>query len=252
MATPRIIAVIPARYASTRFPGKPLYRLAGKPMILWVIERARAVKQITAVYAATDDQRIFDAVVAGGGQAIMTSDRARSGSDRIAEAIANLEADVIVNLQGDEPLLRPETIEAAIEKLLEDAECDVSTTCVEIRTRREFENPNNVKVVMARDGQALYFSRSPIPSPARRQESDLCDGRLFGYKHQGLYIYRREALLAFSQLEAGALEEIEKLEQLRYLEHGYKIKVAVTPYDSPGVDMPEDAEEVERKLVAGK
>jgi len=249
MSPERVVAVIPARYASTRFPGKPLCPLAGKPMVLWVVERARAAKAVDEVYVATDDRRIFDAVEKGGGRAIMTSDKARSGSDRIAEAVAAMDCGVIVNLQGDEPLMSPETIDAAVAALLSDPACAVATACVEIRSRADFESPHNVKVVFDCQGHALYFTRSMVPSPARRPAGELEEGRLFGYKHQGMYVYRKEALMAYTRLPAGTLEEIEKLEQLRYLENGYRIKVVVTPHDSPGVDTPEDVAAVEQRLV---
>lgn len=249
MPPQRVIAVIPARYDSTRFPGKPLALLAGKPMIQWVIARARACVEIDDVYVATDDQRIFDAVIAGGARAVMTSREAHSGTDRIAEAVADMKVDAVVDIQGDEPLLRPETIGAAVRALLQDPSCDVSTTCVEIRSRAEFESPHNVKVVFDSSGAALYFSRSPIPSPARRPAEALADGQLIGHKHQGLYVFRKRALMAYTRMGAGKLEDIEKLEQLRFLENGRRIKVVVTPYDSPGVDTPEDVAEVERRLL---
>lgn len=251
MSSDRVIVVIPARYASTRFPGKPLHPLAGKPMIQWVIERAQACETVDDVLVATDDLRILEAVNAVGAKGVMTSESARSGTDRIAEAIADDDAGVIVDIQGDEPLLRPETIDSAVRALLDDASCDVSTTCVELRSRDAFESPHNVKVVFGAEGHALYFSRSPIPSSARRPDKELVDGRLFGHKHQGLYVFRREALMAYTEMSSGVLEDIEKLEQLRFLEQGYRIKVVVTPHDSPGVDTPEDVEEVEARLLAG-
>ncbi len=250
MATQRIVTVIPARYASTRFPGKPLHPIAGKPLIQWVYEHARAVSIINEVFVATDDTRIYNAVLAFGGRAVMTSDRARSGSDRIAEAVTDMDCDIIVNLQGDEPLMRPETIERALRELLEDPYCQVATACVEIRLRSDFESPHNVKVVFDRNNDALYFSRSPIPSPIRRPDEDLKDGCLLGYKHLGMYVYRKPALMMFSHLPMGRWEDIEKLEQLRYIENGERIRVVVTKHDSPGVDTPEEVEPVETLLRA--
>jgi len=248
MSKERVIAVIPARYASTRFPGKPLVPLAGRHMIQWVVACAEAASTVQDVFVATDDRRIFDAVTSQGGKAIMTSAQARSGTDRIAEAVADMAVDVIVNIQGDEPLMRPETINVATRALLADPDCDVSTTCVELRARSEFESPHNVKVVFDARGRALYFSRSPIPSLARRDAEAVADGQLLGYKHQGLYVFRKPALMAYAKMAAGVLEGAEKLEQLRFLENGYRINVVVTPYDSPGVDTPDDLAEVERRL----
>jgi 3-deoxy-manno-octulosonate cytidylyltransferase (CMP-KDO synthetase) len=250
MPNSRVVAVIPARFESTRFPGKPLAPIAGKPMILWVIERARAASTVDEVFIATDDQRIYDAVIASGAKAVMTSREARSGTDRIAEAVARMDIEAVVDIQGDEPLINPDTIDAAVRALLDDPQCAVSTSCVELRMRAEFESPHNVKVVFAPDGAALYFSRSPIPSPARRPPAELADGQLLGHKHQGLYVFRKSALMAYSKMPSGRLEEIEKLEQLRFLENGYRINVVVTPHDSPGVDTPEDVPDVERRLMA--
>lgn len=245
-----IVAVIPARYGSVRFPGKPLHVIAGKPLIQWVVERAQAAERVDRVLVATDDRRIFDAVAAMGGEAVMTSEAARSGSDRIAEAVADMDCEAVVNIQGDEPLMSPATIDLALEALLSDPDCQVATSCVEIHLRRDFDSPHNVKVVFDRQGYALYFSRSPLPSPARRPEDEPAEGPLFGYKHQGMYVYRKPALMAFSELPMGRWEDIEKLEQLRYLENGYRIRVVVAAEDSPGVDTPEDAVEVERLLLA--
>ena len=247
----RAVAVIPARYASSRFPGKPLFPIAGKPLILHVLENAQAASLVDQVLVATDDQRIFDVVTGHGGKAVMTSDRAKSGSDRVAEAIEDVACDIVVNIQGDEPLMRPETIDAALDAILRDRGCQVSTSCVEIRTREEFESPHNVKVVFDKAGYALYFSRAPIPSAARRGEEPGDSEGPLGHKHQGLYVYRKAALLAYARLPQGKLERFEKLEQLRYLENGYRIRVVVTDYDSPGVDTPQDARIVEHLLATG-
>lgn len=245
----KIVCVIPARYGSTRFPGKALAELGGKPLIQWVYERAVEAKRIDEVYVATDDERIAKAVRGFGGTAIMTSRECKTGSDRIAEALRQIAGEIVVNVQGDEPLIEPTSIDRSIQGLIESPECMVSTTAVAIRDIKEFESPNVVKVVFDREGVALYFSRSPIPSPARR-ELKPGSTEVLGYKHLGLYVYRRSALERFAQMPPGRLEEIEKLEQLRFLESGMKIKVVVTEFDSPGIDTPEELEALRRKLFA--
>ena len=165
----KVVCVIPARYGSTRFPGKPLAELGGKPLIQWVYERATKSKKISKVYVATDDERIAGVVRGFGGNAIMTSPECRTGSDRVAEAISQIDAEIVVNLQGDEPLIDPQSIDLSIQGLIDSPACMVSTTAVAIRDIKEFESPNVVKVVFDREGIALYFSRSPIPSIARRE-----------------------------------------------------------------------------------
>ncbi len=250
---PRVTAIIPARYASTRLPGKPLVDIAGKPMIVLVAERARQVAAINRVIVATDDQRVFDAVTAHNLEVMMTSPDHRTGTDRLAEVAAKLDADIIVNVQGDEPLIEPATIEAAIAPLLTDTSIVMSTTAEPIESAEDLTNPNVVKVVTDADGFALYFSRSPIPFPrtvvqqygsieaAIAAEPDL----LKQYsKHTGMYVYRRAFLLDYAKLPATPLEQLELLEQLRALEHGYRIKVACVAHRSIGVDTPEDLERV--------
>lgn len=243
-------AIIPARYASTRLPGKPLADIGGKPLIQHVVERAQACSKIDRVVVATDDQRIADAVLDFGGEALMTSDQCHSGSDRIAETLDRVECDLIVNIQGDEPMIATDTVDQAVEAIELDLECRVSTAAVPIHEREEFESPHAVKVVLDENGYALYFSRSPIPSRSRVKPKATRDGTrpVWGMKHLGLYVYRRQVLLDYVAWPPSRLEQIEKLEQLRFLEHGYKIRVVETPHDSVGVDTSEDLERVRTLL----
>jgi len=273
------IAIIPARYGSTRFPGKPLADLCGKPLIAHVVGRAREARRVDDVIVATDDERILRAVEAHGGRAVMTSPDCASGSDRIAKVAAKLpQAALIVNVQGDEPLMPPEVIDRAIAALESDPECAVSTAMIRITNEADYLSPHVVKVVCDREGRALYFSRSPLPNLTRASEeekqtygaqfgagasdasdrsdrSDRSDGSdgsdtppapFWGFKHFGLYVYRREALLKFVGMEPSALERIERLEQLRFLENGMRIRVVETTLDSIGVDTPEDLERARR------
>ncbi|HEX8947474.1 MAG TPA: 3-deoxy-manno-octulosonate cytidylyltransferase [Dissulfurispiraceae bacterium] len=244
------IVIIPSRFASTRFPGKPLCPLFGKPIIQHVYEKARGARLIQGTFVATDDRRIFDAVVGFGGKAIMTSSDHQSGTDRIAEAVMHLDAeefklgnsDVVVNVQGDEPMIHPSMVDAVVE-LMEDPRASIGTLSKRIEHEEDAADPNVVKVVSNGDGFALYFSRAPIPYHRGGDSKP----RQF-YKHIGIYAYRKEALLAFSKLLPTGLEGIEKLEQLRALEHGFKIKVKETPFDTIGVDTPRDLERVEKCL----
>jgi 3-deoxy-manno-octulosonate cytidylyltransferase (CMP-KDO synthetase) len=252
-----VTAIIPARYASSRLPGKPLLELMGKPMILHVVERARAVKAIGRVIVATDDERILTAVNGAGAEAWMTSPHHQTGTDRLAEVAAQLDSDIIVNVQGDEPFIEPATIEAALQPLLDDASLEMATTSEPLDTAEDVLNPNVVKVVTDRAGFACYFSRQPIPFPradvqahgslaaALEARPELL--RLYA-KHTGLYVYRREFLLRFATLEPTPLERTEALEQLRALEHGYRIRVIPAVHSSLGVDTPEDWEKASRLL----
>lgn len=245
----RVTAVIPARYASTRFPGKPLADLCGKPMIQWVCEGAARCSLVDQVIVATDDLRIAETVAAFGGTVVMTRADHPTGTDRLAEVAAGLASDLIVNVQGDEPLIDPLMIEAAVRPLLADATIPMGTLKTPLTSLEEFHNPNVVKVVTDRQGFALYFSRAPIPHP--RDFATQLPSRwreLATAKHVGLYVYRREFLLAFQQLPSTPLEEQEKLEQLRALEHGFRIFVAETALGVQGVDTPEDLERV-RQLI---
>ncbi|NOY54129.1 MAG: 3-deoxy-manno-octulosonate cytidylyltransferase [Deltaproteobacteria bacterium] len=239
-----VVAVIPARYASTRFPGKPLAMIGEKPMIRWVYERVQRASRVDRVIVATDDERILEAVRAFGGEAVMTSGEHPSGTDRIAEAALGLDAEIIVNVQGDEPLIRGDVIDACIRPLQEGAQEPVVTPCVRIRSLQDLRNPDVVKVVKSPAGRALYFSRFPIPFDRGRKIDEDCLSELSFWKHLGLYAYRRDFLLQYSRMAPSPLEKREKLEQLRILENGYTIRVEETDYDSVGVDSPEDLEKI--------
>jgi 3-deoxy-manno-octulosonate cytidylyltransferase (CMP-KDO synthetase) len=246
----RVVAVIPARFASQRFPGKPLASIAGRPMIVHVLERARRATLVDEVLVATDDERIAAAVRNAGGKAVMTPASLRSGSDRIAYAVRSLpEADLIVNVQGDEPLLEPVMIDEAVRVLLDDPAVDVGTLVRAVASDAELENPALPKVVLDRRGYCLYFSRSVIPFGRDHAFSEWRSMHTY-YKHVGLYVYRRAFLLQYAALPQTPLELTEKLEQLRILEHGFRIKAAITTHDSVPVDTPADLERV-RLLIHG-
>ncbi len=238
------MAIIPARFDSTRFPGKPLAPLKGKIMIQHVYERVLKANLVNEVLVATDDKRIFDAVEAFGGKAVMTSDMHKSGSDRIAEAVEGIDCDVVVNVQGDEPFIEPQMIDDVIELLYNDDKASMSTLAKRIKDVEELRSPNVVKVVMDCDGFALYFSRFPIPYN-RDEWNGLDDISLKEnmppvFKHIGIYGFRKKELMAFSSMPGTMLESIEKLEQLRALETGMKIKVKETEFETVGIDTPED------------
>lgn len=226
--------------AATRFPGKPLADIGGKPMIQWVYERASLAKRVERVLVATCDQIIVDAVRAFGGETVMTSDKHRSGTDRLAEAAAGLDVDIIVNVQGDEPLIDPDSIDKVVEPLLENA-APMSSLMVAIDPESA-KDPNLVKVVVDIDNHALYFSRSPIP-----YERNPIRGRSI-YGHVGLYAYTKDFLLKFASLEPTPLEKAESLEQLRVLEHGYCIKMVEIAERPMGVDTEEDLKKVNEEL----
>ena len=239
-----VIAVIPARYASTRLPGKPLAPIAGQPMIQHVYERARRAARVNRTIVATDDERIVAAVQALGGEAMMTRGNHTSGTERMAEVAERIEAGIYVNVQGDEPLIEPAAIDAAVAVFAElDSRVRVSTLCTPIRRAEDLANPHVVKVVCDAQGNALYFSRAPIPWV--RDPGDVAVGSSPHFKHLGLYAFRRETLLEFPKLPPGKLERLEKLEQLRLLENGIPIRVVETPHDSISVDTPEDLARVE-------
>lgn len=252
-----VTAIIPARFASSRLPGKPLLELGGQPMILHVIARAKAVRAIQRVIVATDDERILAAVQNAGEEAWLTATTHQTGTDRLAEVAAQLDSDIIVNVQGDEPFIEPSTIEAALQPLLEDAALVMATTCEPLDAAADVLNPNVVKVVRDEAGFALYFSRQPIPFPraevlahgslaaALAAQPELL--RLYA-KHTGLYVYRREFLLHFARLAPTALERIEALEQLRALAHGYRIRVVQTAHRSLGIDTLADWEKARTLL----
>lgn len=242
----RVAAVVPARFASTRLPGKPLADICGKPMVQRVYERAAEAPEICQVIVATDDRRVAEAVELFGGHVMMTRADHPSGTDRLAEVAASLDCDVIVNVQGDEPLLPPGMI-AEVVAPFADPVVQMTTLRRPFDDPAEAADPNVVKVVVDRHGDALYFSRLPIPY-GRSTPGHLVAGIVS--KHIGLYAYRRPFLLHVASLSQTPLEQAEALEQLRVLEHGYRIRVAVTKHDSRGVDTPADLEHV-RRLVAG-
>lgn len=228
--------VIPARYASSRLPAKPLLRDTGKYLIQHVYERACASNARHAI-VATDDERIFDAVRGFGGNVVMTRADHPSGTDRVAEVAENLDAEIIVNLQGDEPLIEPATLDLLPRLLAENPDAQMATLAVPITSLRTWYDPNCVKVVCDNRGRALYFSRSPIPYP-REGRPDFSGGQFM--QHLGLYAYRREFLLELAKLPPEPLETTEKLEQLRVLSLGYRIQVGMVPHAHRGVDTPED------------
>jgi len=230
----KIIGIIPARYASTRFPGKALTLINGKPMIQHVWENASKSKFLEKVIVATDDKRIYNAVVDFGGNVEMTLSKHKSGTDRIGEIAKWLVCDIVVNIQGDEPFINPGNIDMAVKPLTENSKLNVSTLCFKIMDKNEIDNPNIVKVIFDKAGFVLYFSRNPIPY--NRDNIKYINY----YKHIGLYVYRREYLLKLIKLKQTPSEKAEQLEQLRILENGEKIKVVETKIDSVSVDTEED------------
>jgi 3-deoxy-manno-octulosonate cytidylyltransferase (CMP-KDO synthetase) len=256
----KAVAIIPARYDSVRLPGKALLEIAGKPMICWVVERALAARNVSRSIVATDDERILEAVRSAGYEAVMTRAVHASGMDRIAEVAASLaDVDIVVNVQGDEPLISPLTIDRAIDALIGDDGAGIATTWEHMESVADVLNPDVVKVVVDDHDVAIYFSRSPVPYPrdAAREhgsiEAALSNepSLLAGFrKHTGLYVYRRDVLLEFAQWPQSELERLESLEQLRALEHGVKIKAIKASTSSIGVDTIEDLERV-RSIVKG-
>jgi len=242
----KIIGIIPARYGSTRLEGKPLMDICGKPMIQHVVEAAQKARLLAGVIVATDDQRIVRAVESFGGKASLTSVDHKTGTDRVAEVAANLDADVVVNIQGDEPLLNPAMIDEVTEPFLNDPALPMCTMCTPILEEEKLNSPHVVKVVFNQDGYALYFSRSLIPYPRKREN-------FVAYEHLGLYAYRKDFLMKYIKLPQTRLEINESLEQLRVLESGYPLKVVVTAqtYDGLSVDTQEDLEKV-REIVANQ
>jgi 3-deoxy-manno-octulosonate cytidylyltransferase (CMP-KDO synthetase) len=240
------IAIIPSRYASKRFNGKPLALVAGKPMIQRVYEQALQADSIDRVMVATDDKRIFDTVMAFGGEAVMTEGDLRSGTDRVWNACRQFPLgpdEVIINIQGDQPVFSPECLDQLTAPFDTDKTLGMSTLAVEITDPRDLTDPSAVKVTLDRKGFALYFSRSQIPFPRDGKSQIPC------YRHLGFYAYRKSFLEMFTHLGKSPLEETEKLEQLRVLEYGYEIKVVITAWDSPSVDMPADIARIESKFL---
>jgi 3-deoxy-manno-octulosonate cytidylyltransferase (CMP-KDO synthetase) len=240
-----ILGVIPARYGSTRLEGKPLKDICGKPMIQHVYEAVQRAVLIDETIVATDDERIVQAVQAFGGRAQLTSSEHRTGTDRIAEVAARRQADIVINIQGDEPLIDTRMIDETIRPLLNDPELPACTLCRPIVHKKDLESPHVVKAVFDRQGHALYFSRSLIPYPRKKEGHQ-------AYEHIGIYAYRNDFLMRYITLESTPLEISESLEQLRILEHGYRLKVMVTQYEYAGlsVDTAEDLEEVRRMIAA--
>jgi 3-deoxy-manno-octulosonate cytidylyltransferase (CMP-KDO synthetase) len=248
-----VVVVIPARYASTRFPGKPLVEILGKPMIQYVYEQASCCKFIQRVIVATDDKRIYKRVEDFGGEAMMTAKHHVSGSDRVAEVAKKIDADIIVNVQGDEPLLQPAMIKQVANLLLKDQRAQAASLKYPIQSIDELLNPQVVKVVTDKQNYALYFSRSPIPFVKNIAGKNILTKQnaahnskvmLNYFKHIGIYAYRKDFLPIYAKLKPSALELAESLEQLRILENGYKIKMGKSKYFAKGIDVPEDLAEV--------
>ena len=240
------LAVIPSRYGSSRFQGKPLALIAGKPMIQRVYEQAKKSEAVTKVVVATDDERIVKAVKSFGGHVVMTSEPCRSGTDRVAETAKILGLspdDIVVNIQGDQPVFNPLTIDELISPFARDPDLLMSTLAFKIMDEREITDPKDVKVTFDTKGFALYFSRAQIPFPRDPEiKADF-------YKHLGFYAYKKKFLDTLVALPTGICEDVEKLEQLRVLEYGYRIKVVITPYDSPEIDLPLDLKRIEKKIL---
>jgi 3-deoxy-manno-octulosonate cytidylyltransferase (CMP-KDO synthetase) len=249
----RVIGVIPARYQSSRFPGKPLTPILGKPMIQYVYERSSEARRVDEVWVATDDQRICEAVESFGAKVMLTSPAHESGTERVAEAARKIPADpadIVINIQGDEPLIRPEAIDLLAGAMAEDRKIPMATLKRRISRKQDIDNPNCVKVVTSREGFALYFSRSPIPFD--RDGHNGHESPFFVYQHIGIYAYRTDFLLQIPALPPSILEQTERLEQLRILENGYRIKVVETDYESYGVDTPEDVLRIESMLESNQ
>ena len=253
LTEPRIIAIIPARWSSTRFPGKPLANIAGIPMIQRVVQQTQKAKCIKEVIVATDDSRIFDVVRQNGGNAIMTSAKHQSGTDRIAEVARECDCDIVVNVQGDEPLIPPQNIEKVVKPLIKDSLISVTSLRTLIKNPKDLDNQNITKVVVDKFDSALYFSKAPIPWDRDNWPMDLEEVSNLSipvwFKHIGLYAYRKQFLMEYSTLPTSPLENIEKLEQLRILENGFSIKVLETDMDSMGVDSETDIELIEQQLA---
>jgi len=243
----KAVGIIPARWGSTRFPGKPLHLISGKPLLRHVWERCRRAKKLDSVIIATDDMRIANAAFDWGAEVSLTSARHRSGTDRVAEvAQKTKEAAYVINIQGDEPLVEPSLIDRLVDALRDDDGMEIVTAAHPFESQKETESPHQVKVVLDLSGNALYFSRSLIPFSRNRRT----DAKIL--RHQGIYGFRRKALLQFVKWKPSSLEQAESLEQLRALENGVTVHVLVTKQGSPGVDTPQDAKALEQKLACAK
>ena len=240
----KLIAMIPARYGATRFPAKLMQDLCGKPVIVHTYQRVADTNLFDQVYVVTDDDRIENAIREVGGKVIRSQKEHNSGSDRLAEASKDLEVDIIVNVQGDEPFTDKENLQKVIDIFANDSQQNIAVASLmeRITNSEDIANPNNVKVVVNKFNEALYFSRSVIPFPRDPNTA------VPYYKHIGIYAYRKDALQQFTQLPPSLLEETEKLEQLRYLENGFKIRLAVTDSPTIGIDTPEDLEKARQRL----
>lgn len=245
MVKKKIVVIIPARYHASRFEGKVLVDIYGKPVIQHVYERAKMAKHVDDVIVATDDERIKNAVEKFDGKVVMTSKDHKSGTDRITEVAKNLDADIIINVQGDEPLVYPRMIEQIAQPILDDSSVNVTTLMRRIKNNNDLKNPNVVKLVLDKNSFVLYFSRSPIPYPKSKQNFPL-------YHQVGLYAFRRDFLLKFSKLKPTHLELTEGVELLRVLENGYKIKGVETEYESLDINVPEDVEKVKEMIKNAK
>ncbi len=243
----RILGILPARYASTRFPGKPLIDILGKTMIQRVYEQAQQSVRLDGVVIATDDERILSHVRSFGGRAVLTSNKHQSGTDRCAEVAETFpDFDVFINIQGDEPFIDPKQIDLLC-SCFENDSTGLATLVKKIETIEELNNPNSPKVILNINAEAIYFSRTPIPFLRNTDSSNLIDTHTF-YKHIGIYGYRKDALKAITQLEISSLEKAEALEQLRWIENGFKIKVAITDIETQAIDTPEDLEKILSRL----
>jgi len=243
----KAVGVIPARYASTRFPGKMLAPVAGKPLVRWVVERVQLAERLDEVMLATDDQRIADAATDWGVKVVMTRNDHPSGTDRMAEAAKHIDADVLVNIQGDEPLIEPELIDGLVECIVGASGYDMATAAVPIHLERELFDPSVVKVVMGDDHRALYFSRAPIPHFRDQSVFDALKCELH-FRHLGIYAYTKSFLERYVAASPAPLEHAEKLEQLRALHIGGRMKVVIAEAMGPGIDEPEDVAKAEAAM----
>lgn len=242
------VIILPARYASTRFPGKPLVKIAGRPLIEWVYRRAERIRPAGTVIVATDDERILEAVEAFGGRAVLTPADIVTGTDRVAAVARELDCEIVVNLQGDEPVVPDGLVERMVDTITATG-ADMVTPCHLITDRDELENPNVVKMIVTSAGRVLYFSRSPIPFGAWRSVHGPADVAAEAYRHIGIYVYRRQALLDFASAPQSQLERQEALEQLRAFELGMDIRAVISNERTAGVDVPADIKNVEILLA---
>jgi len=245
---PHVIAVIPARYASTRLPGKVLADIGGRPMIQRVVERVARARTVSRVLVATDDERVYDCVRGFGAEVVMTPEDIPSGTDRVARAVSEMDTEIVLNVQGDEPFIDPDAVDAVAGLLTEDTAVPMATLIRRIDNIEELVSPQTAKVVMDEEGFALYFSRSPIPFFRDIAKEDWISNQAY-YRHVSVYGFRKDFLMRFASWAPARLESLEKLEQLRVLEKGFRIKTAVTTSDSFGVDTPEDLERARRRAA---